>query len=265
MFPYLLITDLQAAILTEPRERALHHVAELSKTAPMSLGGARQQRHDASLQCAGDIPGGAVSSISLESLRAMTGPPARPLDRRNVVQHRQGRLRVMEIRRRDFDDQRNAFGVRYDVAFTAPFGSIRGVWAGVDPPKTARTEALSMTARERSIAPILPRAFSRTSCTLGHTPIKVQSRSRRQHVTPSPDPNSGGSKFHGMPDFSTKIIPARQARSGTRGLPPLGFGLAGGNKGLMAVQSSSGTNENDMARPPSYLTMSFHRHSALEN
>src|SRR5918997_637709 len=36
-------------------------------------------------------------------------------------------------------------------------------------------------------------------------------------------------------------MPARAARSGTRGLPPLGLGGSGGNKGSMIVHSSSGT------------------------
>src|ERR687894_2228967 len=37
-------------------------------------------------------------------------------------------------------------------------------------------------------------------------------------------------------------MPARAARSGTRGLPPLGLGASGGRKGAMNIHNSSGTN-----------------------
>ena len=46
-----------------------------------------------------------------------------------------------------------------------------------------------------------------------------------------------------MPLLSTKMIPVRQARSGTRGRPPLGLGGSGGSKGSMMVHRSSLTSD----------------------
>lgn len=40
-----------------------------------------------------------------------------------------------------------------------------------------------------------------------HTPARLQSRSRRQHVMPLPQPNSWGSCSHWMPVLSTKRMP----------------------------------------------------------
>ena len=45
-----------------------------------------------------------------------------------------------------------------------------------------------------------------------------------------------------MPLRSTKTMPVRQARSGTRGRPPFGFGGAGGNSGSTISHNSSGSS-----------------------
>lgn len=264
MLSELLVAVFQSPVVTEPGERSFHDVSELPQAASVGLRDPRQQRHDSALQSSSNVLGSPVSSIALEDLRSSTGPSPWSLNM-NVVEHLQRRLRVVKVGRRGLDDQRNAVRVGYDVALTALFSSVRGVGPGVDPPKTARTEALSTTARERSIARSLPKALTRISCTFGHTPAAVQSRNRRQQVTPSPQPNSGGRRFHGIPDFSTKMIPAKQAWSGTRGRPPSGFGFSGGSNGWIADQSSGGTSENDMAGPLSWLSMSIHRQSASDD
>jgi hypothetical protein len=73
-----------------------------------------------------------------------------------------------------------------------------------------------------------------------HTPARCQSRKRRQHVMPLPQPNSCGSVSHGMPDFKTKTMPVKAARSAIwRGRPPFGFGGSGGRSGAMISHSVS--------------------------
>lgn len=74
------------------------------------------------------------------------------------------------------------------------------------------------------------------------TPAACQSRSRRQQVTPDPQPISCGSSSHASPALRTKMIPVKQARSGTRGRPPFGFGGSGGSRGATSAQRSSVTN-----------------------
>jgi hypothetical protein len=44
-----------------------------------------------------------------------------------------------------------------------------------------------------------------------------------------------------MPVLSTKMIPSRQARSGTGGRPPLGEGWCSGSNGAIALQNAFDT------------------------
>ena len=56
--------------------------------------------------------------------------------------------------------------------------------------------------------------------TLGHTPALVQSRCRRQQVTP--DGKQAGMSFHRMAFRSWYTIPAKHALSSANGCPPFG-------------------------------------------
>jgi hypothetical protein len=102
--------------------------------------------------------------------------------------------------------------------------------------------ALSTHARDQSIWSASPKRFRRVWCNLRQTPALCQSRRRRQQVIPEPQPISWGSISQGIPVLSTNRMPARQARSGMRGRPPLGLGFFGGSNGWMVVQSSSLTS-----------------------
>jgi hypothetical protein len=87
-----------------------------------------------------------------------------------------------------------------------------------------------------------PNRSKRTRCKRSQTPASCQSRSRRQHVTPLPQPISWGNSSHGMPVFNTKMIPVSAARSDTRGRPPLGLGGSTGRSGWITFHNSSLTN-----------------------
>ena len=67
--------------------------------------------------------------------------------------------------------------------------------------------------------------------------------------SPEPQPISWGSISQGMPDFSTKMMPVKAARSGTRGRPPLGLGGSGGSSGATMAHRSSLTR--GLAHAPS--------------
>lgn len=71
------------------------------------------------------------------------------------------------------------------------------------------------------------------------TPASCQSRSRRQHLMPEPQPISRGSNSYMMPVISANMMPVNQARSGTRGRPPLGLGGSGGSSGATMAHNSS--------------------------
>src|SRR5882672_5292481 len=197
-----LVADLESAFLSEPSQRSLHDESELTQTAAMDLAVdlGDQRLHTAITDTCQHVRS-PVGSIALKDLR----PPARTsqgtLNGRDGVQEIQRRHGVVDVGRTDLNDERNPVGVRYEMAFTASFGSIGWVWPGVDPPKTARIEALSTTARDQSIAPSRPKALRRRWCSSPQMPSAVQRSSRLQHVQPLPQPNSAGRSFQGIPDF----------------------------------------------------------------
>ena len=80
-----------------------------------------------------------------------------------------------------------------------------------------------------------------------HTPPRCQSRTRRQHVIPDPQPSSCGSIWQGMPLRRTNQMPMRHARSETRGRPPFGrFGGVGKNG---STRSHNGSGSSAAAIP----------------
>ena len=256
MFSRLLVADLQAAVVSEPSQRALNHVTEAAQTAAvllarLTLSGACHQRGDAACLCALEICRGAVGRVSLEDSRAVTRASAGALDPRNQVEQRQSRDRVIHVCRSGPNDQRQALRIYDDVTFAPVFPPVCRVGTCVVPPKTARTDWLSMIARLRSISPWRPRRFSRRRCTSGQMPARVQSRSRRQQLTPLPQPSSFGNRFQAEPVRRMYAMPVSAARFGIAGRPPFGFGTGGGRSGSISFQNSSGTNEKAMALLPS--------------
>jgi hypothetical protein len=109
-------------------------------------------------------------------------------------------------------------------------------------PPFARTVALSRLAREKSMRSTVRSRRRISSWSRCQTPAACQSRRRRQHVMPDPQPSSWGSHSHWMPVFNTKRMPVNAARSPILGRPPLGRGGAGGKSGWSVVQSASDTN-----------------------
>jgi len=105
-----------------------------------------------------------------------------------------------------------------------------------------RMEQLSTTARDQSIWSSRASQSSRAKWISSHTPANCQSRRRRQHVIPDPKPSSCGSICHGMPLRRTKTMPARHARSETRGRPPVGRLGELGRKGSTRSHNASGSS-----------------------
>jgi hypothetical protein len=79
--------------------------------------------------------------------------------------------------------------------------------------------------------------------------LRVANRAgARQQVIPDPQPSSFGNICHGIPLRSTKTMPVRHARSGTRGRPPFGRGGEGGRSGSMRFHSASGNSTSAINR-----------------
>jgi hypothetical protein len=146
--------------------------------------------------------------------------------------------------------------VGHNVALRARFAAIRRIRAGLVAPLFAGTLAESSAARSQSMPLRSPNSSRIAWCSARQTSACCQSRKRRQHVTPLPQPISRGSISHGMPLRSTKRMPASAARFGTRGRPPFGFGGSGGSNGSTIAHSSSVTKRSAMPQP---MQVSHHR------
>ena len=245
MFGAAFVTQFDSAEVPEPAQGSFDDVACFAQAAAMQGLGIpvrRQQGADATLKDCVDVCRAAIGGVALKRVGFASGSSSSAIDRRQTVEQCHGLLAVGLIRRSGRDDQRHALGIGNDVPFAALFRAIGRIGAGVAPPKTARIEALSITARDKQSAPFFPSSRSNRRWTSGHTPAFVQSRNRRQQVTPLPQPSSPGSMFQVTPLLRTKTMPVKQARSETCGRPPCGETTRFGNRGSTSVHNSSGTN-----------------------
>ena len=137
----------------------------------------------------------------------------------------------MTVRSGQFDRQGNAVTIANQMALAATLRPICWIWPSQHPPKTARTEQLSTTARNQSIWPSRESQSSNAKWLKSQIPFCCQSRSRRQQVIPKPQASAFGSIRQGIPLRSRKIMPARQVRSVRRGRPPCGLGDGIGRRG----------------------------------
>ena len=232
--------------MTQPDERSFDDVPKYTQATAVlcRVSQALHLRLDATRSRSVQIGGRAVSMIALKNLRARTRTAMCAGARWNLIQQAHGRDRIVNVGGRNFDYKWQARRLYNEVALAAILSSIGGVGSSVVPPKTARTDWLSITARERSIWSSLPSARSRCRWTSDHTPNFVQSRSRRQQLTPLPQPNSAGSMFQAAPVRRMYRIPTSAKRLGMLGRPPFGLGGSTGSKGSIAFHSSSGRSEN---------------------
>jgi hypothetical protein len=240
-----LVADGQTPIAGEPGQGALNDPAMPSEL----LAGLDALASDAAANAmpveVAAAAGGVVRLVSMQLQRTLARAArsaARAEDRRDAVDQRREEARVVGVRGREADDQGDAPAVDHKMALRARFAAIRRIRPGLIAPLFAGTLAESKLARDQSIRSASPSQSSKSRWSFCQTPAFCQATSRRQQVEPLPQPNSAGSRLHGSPVFSTKMIPVRQARSGTRGRPPFGFAGSSGRSGSTARQRSSDTS-----------------------
>ena len=190
-----------------------------------------------------------VRPVRLGTRRSEARPSAPTLEGRDGVDERKELGDVMIIRSSERDHQRDALRFGEDLVLAARTGAVGRVRSRLGPPFSARTLELSITARDQSILPAWCNPVSSALWIFFHTPAFCQSRSRRQQVTPDPQPICRGKYSHGIPVCSTKTIPVSAARSGTRGRP-VRRGLRRGKCGSISSHSASSTNTFAIVGPP---------------
>lgn len=238
----LFVARSQASPTEEPSERAFDDATVNAQPAAVFFAAFGDRRQNPARPQRLSDRARVVGAVGEQDLGATARPAARPLNGRNRFDEFEALLRIVNVGAGMDDRQRQAGGVSQQMTLGARLAAVGGIRSGVRPPKTARTEQLSTTTCDQSTSSSTPnrsRTFSHNCC---QTPASCQSCSRRQHVMPQPQPISMGSSSHGVPVLSTKRMPTRQLRSGTRGRPPLGDGLCLGRSGSTSAHNSSDTN-----------------------
>jgi hypothetical protein len=240
----------QSSELAQPSERALNHPSVLAQLFAALHVAPGYPRSDTSLPQCSPASWVIVPFVGMQLERAT---PARSStvvfpDRFDSIHYIGEGIGVVHVGGCADYRERNSFGVDHKMALRTRFALICGVRPATLPPFLAATLAESTEARDQSILPPSPSLSNSTWCNFSHTPACCQSRSLRQHVTPLPQPISGGKYDQGSPVLSTKIMPVRAARLDTLGRPPLGLAGSGGNSGSITSQSSSESSGFAMPR-----------------
>jgi hypothetical protein len=236
------VADAQTAELMQPTERTFYHPAGLAQTTAMRLTTAGQLISDTQTAQQSAVSGTAVGAIALNQIRASARSSHFAAHRWQRRQQRPQLTAVIHVGSGQLDAQRNALGIGEKMMFAARFAPVGRVGPRLEPPKTARTLLESTTARDQSSRSAACNRRSSSRWSLSHTPAFCQSRSRRQHVTPLPQPNSCGKSRQAMPLLSTNKIPVRAARSDTP-LRPGNFSrrVFFGSSGAMIAHNESST------------------------
>lgn len=145
------IAGSKSAELMEPSQGSLDDPTRLAEAASVSRIAMRHDRLDSSNPQLAFMIFRSVCSVSLHSVWPLAWPPCLSGDRPNGVDQRQEFGDVMSIRRSDRRREWNSRSIGNYVMLAPWFAAIGRVWADFWPPSTARTEALSTTARDQSI------------------------------------------------------------------------------------------------------------------
>lgn len=246
------IPNPKATELVQPGEGPFHHPSGDAEATAVFGSPFCEHGRDLSVAEFLAMGFGVIPAVALERLWSLSGPPRLPSDWRDRVHQGKKLGHVVGIGPGEEGRQGNALGLRDEVVLAAQLPPIRRIRARFFPPPTARTDALSTTARDQSIWSASRSLARRSSWSFCHTPARCQARRYRQQLMPDPHPISGGSISQGMPLLRTKRMPVRTLRR-SRGLRPgyrnrRRFGL--GSMGSMSFHSSSETSSLAMCMPP---------------
>jgi hypothetical protein len=92
-----------------------------------------------------------VTPVAYHAIRAIAWPSSFSLQERDSINQCDCLLRIVAIRPGELNSQRNSASIANQMALAAELSPIGGIRTGLLPPKTARTEQLSKTARDQSI------------------------------------------------------------------------------------------------------------------
>ena len=235
------VPDVQAAKPMQPGQGAFNDPAGPPEAAAVRPPAFRELTGDAAALELIPVRLGIVAPIALDEAGLAQRAPRAAAHGRNRIHQRQQLGYVVPVRRREPRNNRNPVRVGENMMFRPGLAAIGRVRSSFFPPRSARSDALSTTARARSSWPRRRNSASKTRWRCFQTPARCQRTSRRQQVEPAPQPICGGSMFQGIPLRSTNRMPVSTARSGI-GLRPAYWRFRRrrfGNSGSIRIHKSS--------------------------
>ena len=214
------VADGQASEAMQPGERPFDDPARTAEaTAVAAAVAIRDQRHDAAMPQRGAVPLRVIAAVALDDVRFPARGTGAPADRGHRIDQLDQLRDIGPIRRGQRRDERNPVRVSENMMLRPGLAAIGRVRSSFFPPRMARSDALSTTARARSRRPRRRSSASSTPCKRFQTPARCHRTKRRQQVMPEPHPIWRGSIRQGIPLLSTNRIPVSTARSGIGARP----------------------------------------------
>jgi hypothetical protein len=196
----------------EPGQRAFDDPAGPAQATAVGRPSLRKLRRDAAGLELVAMGLGIVAAVALDEVRLCGGAPRTAAQCRKRVDQGQELRDVVAIRGGQERDERNPVRVSENMMLRPGLAAIGRVRSSFFPPRKARSDELSTTARARSSWPRRRNSVSSAACRRFQTPARCHRTNRRQQVVPDPQPISCGNMFQGM--RSTNRMPVRTARSG---------------------------------------------------
>lgn len=213
------MADAESFELVQPGEGALNHPANLAQSGTMDDAASGDHGLDTALPEQAAVLVEVVASVGVQPPGPAAGSSTQTPDRRYCVQQGQELGDIVPVAARERHGERRSVTVDDQVVLGAGARPIDGRGANVILPLSARTCDPSTAQSSRSKRPARRNSSSRTACRRGQTPASVQSRSRRQAVTPEQPTVSEGTSRQATPVRSTYMMPASAVLSGTRRRP----------------------------------------------
>jgi hypothetical protein len=209
------VADGESSKAMQPGDRPFDHPSRATEAAAVAAAIAiRDQRHNTALPQLRAVTLRVVAAVALDHRRFPARAPGAAADHGHGIDEIDQLRDVGPIRGGQRRDERNPVRVGKNMMLRPGLTAIGRVRSSFFPPRMARSEALSTTARARSKRPRRRSSVSSTACKRFHTPARCQRTNRRQQVTPEPQPISRGSIRQGIPLRSTNSMPVSTARSG---------------------------------------------------
>jgi hypothetical protein len=149
----LLVANAQPPELIQPSEGPFYHPSASAQAAAMLGVALCKKRDDASVTQTLPDCLGVVTTAAHHAIRTMTRSSALSLQGRDGVNQCEASPRIVSVGPGELNRQRNSPSVANQMALAAQLGSVSWIRPRLAPPKTARIELPSTTARDQSIWP----------------------------------------------------------------------------------------------------------------